>query len=208
MLLFNGKIHTQDKNRPFAEALLILDNKIIQVGSNYEVRAAAENINGIDHIDLNGKLVLPGFIDSHFHFYEWALNYNSIDLSKVFSFKGMEQVLKVKAESVKNGEWLLGYGFNESDWPENRMPDKNDLDKIAPDNPVCIWRCDLHIGVANSLGLKTAGINSNTPDPSEGKIVKIDYEKSGKKAKKLLWNSIFDLIEGNLKKSPQEIANV
>ena len=172
MLLFNGKIHTQDKNQPFAEALLILDNKIIQVGSNYEVRAAAENIKGIDHIDLNGKLVLPGFIDSHFHFYEWALNFDSIDLSKVFSFKGMEQVLKVKAKSMKNGEWLLGYGFNESDWPENRMPDKNDLDRIAPDNPVCIWRCDLHVGVANSLGLKTAGINSNTPDPAEGIIAK------------------------------------
>ncbi|MCD4744125.1 MAG: amidohydrolase [Desulfobacteraceae bacterium] len=173
MILFNGKIHTQDANKPFAEAVYIIDNKIVKVGSNKEIRAAVKNIkdiNPIDQVDLKGKLVLPGFTDSHFHFYEWAINYDSVDLSKAFSFKEMEQALIAKAKKIKKGKWILGNGFNESDWPENRMPDRFDLDKIVPDNPVCIWRCDLHVGVANSLALKFAGINSNLTDPPEGKI--------------------------------------
>ena len=170
MILFKGKIHTQDKNKPFAQAVLIFNNKIIKVGSNKEIRALTTNKT--KEIDINGKIVLPGFTDSHFHFYEQALNFDSVDLSKTLSFKEMEQALYDKIHKTKKGEWVTGYGFNESDWPETQMPDRHDLDKIAPDNPVCIWRCDLHIGVANSFALKEAQININTPDPVNGKIAK------------------------------------
>ena len=168
MIFFNGIIHTQDKKQPLAEAMLISNNKIIKVGSSKTIKAYATD--DMKMVDLNKRVVLPGFTDSHFHFYEWAVNYNSIDLLKCLSFKEMEQALINRAKEIKKGEWILGIGFNESEWPENKMPDKNDLDRIVPQNPACIWRCDLHLGVANSLALKAAGISSETPDPPEGKI--------------------------------------
>jgi predicted amidohydrolase YtcJ len=175
MIFYNGKIHTQDEQLPVTEALLILNNKIVQVGSNTAIQALATPDMTI--IDLKGRVVLPAFTDSHIHFYEWALNYDGIDLSTAFSFKEMEEAVADKVTNLGKGEWILGNGFNESDWPENKMPDRYDLDRIAPNNPVCIWRCDLHLGVANSLALKFAGIGSKTPDPPDGKI---EREADGK----------------------------
>jgi hypothetical protein len=67
---------------------------------------------------------------------------------------------------------VLGQGFNESEWPENKMPDRNDIDRAAPDNPVCIWRCDLHLAVANSRALGLAGIDEQTKNTDEGVIVR------------------------------------
>lgn len=170
IILYNGNIRTQDDFHPAARAVAISGNRIVRVGAGRDVLPlASENTHAID---LEGRLVLPGFIDTHFHFYEWALNYESIDFSSCNSFKEMEEAVSRKALALGKGNWVLGQGFNESDWPENRMPDRNDLDRAAPDNPVCIWRCDLHLCVANSMALRLAGIDSKAPDPKDGVIVK------------------------------------
>ncbi len=170
IILHNGTIRTQDDAYPIARAVAISDKRILSLGSDRDVlRLASKNTLVID---LDNRLVLPGFIDTHFHFYEWALNYDSIDFSSVCSFKEMEEIVSKKALAVGKGNWVLGQGFNESDWPENKLPDRDDLDRAAPHNPVCIWRCDLHLAVANSLGLKLAGISLATPDPKDGVIAK------------------------------------
>ena len=168
--LYNGNIHTQDEQRPVVQEVLVEDNRIIEVGDGAKVKAAARG--EVTSIDLGGKTVLPGFSDTHFHFYEWAVNYENINLAGTASFGEMEEAVTEKAASLAPGEWVLGNGFNESDWPENRMPDRNDLDRAAPDHPVCLWRCDLHLGVANSRALELAGIDRETPDPPEGKIAR------------------------------------
>lgn len=170
IILHNGMIRTQDDSSPTASALAISGNRILDVGPDSDILALASEKTKV--IDLDKKLVLPGFIDTHFHFYEWALNYDSIDFSHAASFREMEEAVIKKAGALGQGAWVLGQGFNESEWPENRMPDRYDLDRIAPDNPVCIWRCDLHLSVANSMALKLAGINSSTPDPKDGVIEK------------------------------------
>ncbi len=170
IILYNGNIQTQNDAQPMAPAVAISGNQILSLGSDKDVlQLSGENTNVLD---LHKRVVLPGFIDTHFHFYEWALNYDSIDLSSAGSFCEMENVVANKALNVGKGNWVLGQGFNESDWPENKMPNRYDLDKIAPDNPVCIWRCDLHLSVANSLGLKLAGISSASLDPKDGVIEK------------------------------------
>ncbi len=172
IILYNGNIQTQDDNQPLAQAVAISGNQILSLGSDKDViKLSGKNTR---MIDLNKRLVLPGFIDTHFHFYEWAVNYDSIDLSSAVTFKEMEKAVADKAMTLGKGNWVLGQGFNESEWPENKMPDRYDLDRIAPDNPVCIWRCDLHLSVANSLGLKLAGISSESPDPEDGVIEKDD----------------------------------
>lgn len=192
MLLLNGKIHTQDKNQPFAQAVLISGNKILAVGSNKEIqRLYSKNQKTID---LCGRLVLPGFIDSHFHFYEWAVNFDSVDLSKSISFENMMEDLKLKVLETNKNDWILGYGFNESDWAEKRMPTRHDLDIISPDNPVCIWRCDLHIGVANSNALKLAAIDSKTMDPDQGRIEKDIFGKTTGVLRDLALNLIKDVL--------------
>ena len=170
IILYNGNIQTQDAVRPMARAVAILGNRILNTGSDREILSLASKHTQV--IDLDNRLVLPGFIDTHFHFYEWALNYDNIDLSRVFSFNEMQKAISKKAVALGRGSWVLGQGFNESDWPEKKMPDRKDLDRIAPHNPVCIWRCDLHLAVANSMALTLAGISSKTPDPKDGVIAK------------------------------------
>ena len=192
MILFNGRIHTLDQNHPFAEAVYISGDKIITVGSNKDVRyAAARNQK---KIDLKGKIILPGFTDSHIHFYEWSKNYDHINLSEALSFNEMSSLIKSKAEIVKKGTWILGFGFNESCWPEIRIPDRDDLDTIAPDNPVCIWRCDLHIGVANSMALNLAKIDSKTPDPLDGIIQKDSTGRPNGVLRELALNLIKNVV--------------
>ncbi|GAB6146833.1 amidohydrolase [Desulfocicer niacini] len=168
LILFNGTIHTLDTDLSFATAVAICGKHIKALGNDRQILALA----GPDtrKIDLEKKLVLPGFTDTHFHFYEWALNVNSIDFSGIFSFKDMENVIGERVEELAPGSWILGQGFNESDWPENKMPLRADLDRVAPHHPVCIWRCDLHLAVANSMALECAGIDRHTPDPADGVI--------------------------------------
>jgi predicted amidohydrolase YtcJ len=170
LILYNGTLHTLDETFPFATAVAVTGNQISALGTDREMLALA----GPDtHTkDLTKRLVLPGFCDTHFHFYEWALNYDSIDFSTTTCFSDMQRAVREKAEIVGPGQWVLGQGFNESEWPENKMPDRWALDLVAPDNPVCIWRCDLHLAVANSLALGLARIDKRTKNPHEGVIVR------------------------------------
>ncbi len=167
---FNGKQPAGHTSLPPVTALAVTGSRITALGDDKTLLAMAGPDTRV--LDLGRKLVLPGFIDTHFHFYEWAVNLSSIDFAKTRDFAGMETAIREKAALLGPGHWILGQGFNESDWPENRMPDRLDLDRAAPDNPVCIWRCDLHLAVANSMALSLAGIHTATPDPSDGVIVR------------------------------------
>ena len=170
IILYNGTIRTQDETQPLARAVAVVGNRILAAGDDADILSLAAP--DTQKIDLEDRLVLPGFIDTHIHFYDFALSYDNIDFSQVASFAGMEEAIVKKTAQVPKGQWILGQGFNESEWPENRMPDRYDLDRVAPEHPLCIWRCDLHIAVANSLALRLAGIDSGTPNPEEGIIVK------------------------------------
>jgi predicted amidohydrolase YtcJ len=170
LILYNGIFHTLDETLPVATAVAVTGKKISALGTDREILALAAPFTRTKNLEK--KLVLPGFCDTHFHFYEWALNYDSIDFSKITCFADMETAIREKAAQVGPGQWVLGQGFNESEWPENKMPDRNDIDRAAPDNPVCIWRCDLHLAVANSRALGLAGIDEQTKNPDEGVIVR------------------------------------
>jgi len=192
LILFNGRIHTQDLQCPIAQSVAISGNRILDVGADKEMSVFQSEHTQM--IDLEDHLVLPAFIDTHFHFFEWALNYDNIDFSKTTSFKQMQDTIAAKANILGKDKWVLGQGFNESEWPENRIPDRHDLDQAAPDNPVCIWRCDLHLAVANTLGLKLAGINADTPDPDDSVIVRDSNGRPTGILKELAANLVRDVI--------------
>ncbi|MCP4687040.1 MAG: amidohydrolase [Desulfobacterales bacterium] len=174
LILFNGNFRTMDPARPRARAAAVGRGRILAVGDDNAIRPMAGA--NTRQIDLEGRLGLPGFIDGHFHFYEWAMTRQWLDLSVVESFSGCIDRVKAAAAKAEPGKCILGLGFNESDWPENRMPNRADLDAAAPENPVVLWRCDLHLAAANSPALELAGIRADTPAPTKGVI---ERDRSG-----------------------------
>jgi len=168
LILWNGHVRTMDDDQPQAQAIAINSGRIMAVGNNDAIGAMANA--STRKINLDGQLVLPGMIDAHFHYYEWAQMRKSLNLADIKSFSACMQSIREAAQKKNPGQWIIGLGFNESDWPENRIPSGSDLDQVAPHHPVIIWRCDLHLAVANSSALALADINKNTPDPPEGLI--------------------------------------
>lgn len=150
------------------EAMAISKGHIVALGKNDDVLHLAGPAT--QKIDLGGRLVVPGFIDSHIHFYEWALKLRDLQLDDLGSLEELLKRIEETASSLASGEWIMGQGWNETDWSIPRQPNRLDLDKVAPNHPVLLWRCDLHLAVANSAALHCAGINRNTPDPPEGRI--------------------------------------
>ena len=168
LILHNGILAAQGPESPGGQAVAIGNGKILAVGPDKDV----VNLAGPDteKIDLNGHLVVPGFIDSHIHFYEWAINRQGLKLGDLTCLEELLTRVGETAVGRSHKQWIIGQGWNETDWSEPLMPDRNALDRVAPDHPVLLWRCDLHLAVANSAALDLAGIAKDTPDPPEGRI--------------------------------------
>ncbi len=175
LIFYNAKIHTINEDFKLATAVAIRENRIIAVGNDLEVLNLAD-----DHtrkIDLAGRLVLPGFMDSHFHLHEWALGRNQVVLSNPDS---LEELLMLLANSVAKtpaGEWIVGQGWNETRWSNPQLLTRDILDELTLCHPMILWRSDGHLAVANSLALQAANINAETLNPPEGVI---DRSISGK----------------------------
>lgn len=170
LILINGKVVTVDKDGSEAEAVAVKDGRIIKVGENSEVLQLA----GSDtvKIDLGGKLLLPGFIDTHEHCIRKGLQLDWVNC-RTPPMKSLEDVvnaLREKAESKPAGEWVVGSWFDESQWVDKRFPNRYDLDKASTDHPIYLGRAGGHNSVANSLALEMAGISKDTPQPPGGNI--------------------------------------
>jgi len=108
--------------------------------------------------------------DSHFHFYEWSIGNNLLTLEDTVSLDDLLERITVAAGKQGAGTWILGRGWDETQWQDRKIPKKEELDRVAPNNPVLLWRCDMHMAVANSSAFETAGISKDTPDPPGGVI--------------------------------------
>jgi len=166
LILFNGRISTQDQALPWAQAAAIADGRILAVGRDSEIKALAGP--GDEVRDLGGRLVLPGMTDSHIHMASWAALRRAIPLSRAASLAQVLELLAEEAGRVEPGQWIASSGLDETRWPEGRLPDRHDLDKAAPRHPVYFRRRDGHMAVASSLALELAGVTSRTPDPPDG----------------------------------------
>ena len=170
LILFNGALHTQNRRRPEARALAVAGRRIIAVGDDEQIMPLGDRHT--EQIDLAGRSVLPGLTDAHCHFYEWALNRRQLDLTTAASLEDLCRRVTAAAQRQPAGQWLLGQGWNEAEWTPRQMPDRRVLDAAAPDHPVVLWRCDMHLAAANSRALAAAGIDARTPDPPEGRIAR------------------------------------
>jgi len=163
LVLYNGKLHTQDPSYPQATAVAIRDGRILAVGSNAEIESLADP--NTQTIDLGGRLVLPGFTDCHIHFQEYALRRSQVILDGVDDWQEVQRRIQAGVEHANPGEWVLGGGWNQNLWGDGSLPSKTDLNDISPQNPVALSRTDGHSMWVNSLALEKAGITAETPDP-------------------------------------------
>jgi predicted amidohydrolase YtcJ len=170
LIIRNAKIWTVDKNQPTAQAVAVLGDRIVAVGSNESV----ETWRGAhtQTIDASGKLLLPGFNDSHVHFVDGGLSLDGVQLNDATSAVEFARRIGEKAKSKPKGEWLKGGDWDETKWTPATMPTKELIDPLTPDTPVFISRYDGHMALANSVTLRLAGITAQTPDPPGGVIVR------------------------------------
>lgn len=168
IVLKNGNIYTVNENQPKAEAVAILDSKIVYVGDNIGVeRYACGNANVID---LEGKPVYPGLIDAHGHLSGVGFREVNLNLQGINSLAETIDAVKAYADANPDLPWVTGRGWIEKVWPENRFPSRQDLDAIVPDRPVYLGRADGHAAVINTKAIEMAGITGTTEAPNGGAI--------------------------------------
>jgi predicted amidohydrolase YtcJ len=165
----NGNIYTVNEKQPFAQSVIVEGNKITFVGSNDEVKKLIDPTTNV--INLNGKLMLPGFIDDHVHFISGGAYLLGIDLRPANSTQEFRKILKDYIEKYPN-KWITGGYWDHEKWEKKDLPTKEMIDDIAPNTPVFVERLDGHMGLANSYALKLAGVTKDTESPDGGLIVK------------------------------------
>lgn len=156
-IFINGTVLTMDENNSVAQAISVRDGVIEAVGSNRTIRQLITPDSQVT--DLQGKTLIPGFIDAHSHFPVSGLDAISADLSppptgKIQTIAQLLQQIRQKAAATSPGEWILGFGYDGSSLMEQRHPTRLELDQIAPEHPVYLWHSSGHMGVANSVALK------------------------------------------------------
>lgn len=165
----NGKIYTVNEKQPYAEAVVVEGNKISFVGSNDEAKKLIDASTKV--IELNGKLMLPGFIDDHVHFITGGFYLLGIDLRPANSTHEFRNILKDYIDKYPN-KWITGGYWDHEKWEKKDLPTKEMIDDITPNTPVFVERLDGHMGLANSYALKLAGVTKDTKSPEGGLIVK------------------------------------
>ena len=171
LILIHGHILTVDSNDSIVQALAVRRGVIVKVGTDSDVLKFVGNPSGLRVIDLHGRTVTPGLIDTHAHIADGGVEeLYGIKLSDATSVAEIVARVKAKTALVKPGEWITGSGWDEGKLAEHRYVTAADLDAVAPDNPVWLVHTTGHYGVANSRALKLAHITATTADPKAGTI--------------------------------------
>lgn len=183
ILYYNAKVFTSDIDNLEADAFIVKDGKFNWIGKTSEIEKI-EGVQELEKVDLKGRRVLPGFVDSHMHAIMLANCCKQIAAlpPEIFSIEELTAEVKKRREAIEKKEfadkdflenrdlWIEGWGFDEGKFREKRAPLRWDLDRGASDVPVYILRSCVHIASVNSKALELAGIDKNTPDPEGGII--------------------------------------
>lgn len=176
-IYYHGDIITLTQEKP--EAILVEKGKIQKLGSKEEILAHQDKDTII--VDLQGKTLMPSFMDAHSHFSSVANNLLQLSLIDCTNVEEIKQKLaKYKeSEQIKDGEWIIANQYDHNRLPEQKHITKQEIDKVLPHNPVVIQHQSGHCGVFNQAGLSALGITSDTPSPEGGKIGKEGNELTG-----------------------------
>ena len=170
LIIKNAKVWTVDKAQPTAEAVAVLGDRIIAVGSNADVEILHGSSTKI--IDAGGRLLLPGFNDAHVHFVGGGLQLDAVQLNDATGKDEFVRRIAEQAKKTPKGEWMQGGDWDETKWTPPDLPTKELIDPVTGDSPVLLGRYDGHSALANSAALRLAGVTSQTPEPPGGTIVR------------------------------------
>src|SRR5213594_4659758 len=170
LIITNAKVWTVDKSNPAAKAVAVLGDRIVAVASNSDVN----NWRGPNThvINAEGKLLLPGFNDSHVHFVNGGLALDAVQLNDATSPEEFARRIGERAKQTPKGEWIMGGDWDETKWTPAKLPTKELIDPVTPETPIFVSRYDGHMSLANSVALRLAGVTAKTPDPPGGVIVR------------------------------------
>ena len=170
-VILNARLHTFDQeNTSIESGAMAFDasGRIVGIG---ELDPMLARFPGARQVDLQGKTVLPGLIDSHGHLHGLAVSFTRANLVGAASKREVMDRLREFAADLPEGEWLLGRGWDQNDWPEQVFPDRQDLDAEFPDRPVWLRRIDGHAAWANSVAMDQADVDLGGDWQEEGGYV-------------------------------------
>ena len=170
LIITHANIWTVDPGKPSAQALAVLGDRIVAVGTEEEVSAWRGRQTRV--IDAGGKLVLPGFNDSHVHFVSGGEQLDSVQLNDAASPQEFVHRIGERAKITPKGEWITGGEWDETKWNPPQLPTKELIDPVTGETPVFVARYDGHMVLANSAALRAGGVTAQTPDPPGGTIVR------------------------------------
>jgi predicted amidohydrolase YtcJ len=170
LIITNATVWTVDKSQPTAQAVAVLGDRIVAVGSSADIETWRGRATQV--IDAEGKVLLPGFNDAHVHFVSGGSQLDSVQLNDASSAEEFVRRVGERAKRTSRGGWILGGDWDETKWSTAKFPTKELIDPVTPGTPVFISRYDGHMALANSLALKLGGVTAKTPDPPGGAIVR------------------------------------
>ena len=175
LIIHNAKIYTVNESFDIKTSFAVKDGKFIGVGNSQDI---LNSFDANEIIDAKGKSVYPGFNDGHSHFLGYGLNKTTN--ANLVGTKSFEEVIERVKEHHQNyqGEWILGRGWDQNDWPVQEFPVKDELDAAFPDNPVVLRRIDGHALIANSEAMRRAGVTKKSKADG-GEVILKNGEPTG-----------------------------
>jgi predicted amidohydrolase YtcJ len=189
----HGRIYTNDPENPWAEAMAVSEGKISCIGRmDHVLTDCGGGQESAETVNLKGQFVMPGFNDAHVHLGGAGADELAVPLIGVPSPEEMQKRVAAGVAQHKEGEWITGGGWDHTLWPEKRFPNRQQLDAVANKNPVILTHISGHVAVANSLALKSAEIDKNTPNPPGGEI---EHDALGEPTGMLKENAAMSLVK-------------
>src|SRR5213596_122643 len=170
LIVTNAAVYTVDKQRPKAEAVAVIGDRIVAVGSRADIdswRGAKTKVIG-----AGGKLVLPGFNDAHLHFIQGGAQLDQVALTDASTPQEFAKRIAAEVSKTPKSEWVLGGRWDETKWPNPQLPTRQLVDPVTGDTPIFVERYDGHQALANSAAMKLAGVDAKTPDVPGGVIMR------------------------------------
>lgn len=182
LLIQNARVYTMNEAKPTAQAVAILGNRILAVGSDEELDSL--NTAGTRVVDAGGATLFPGFIDAHSH-PDGANEVTGADVN-LRSIEAIKKAMSAQAAQTPPGQWVIGNKYDDTKLAEGRPVNRHDLDEAVPSQPAIIHHRGGHTAVVNSHGLELAGVSAETPDPEGGHFGRENGELTGFVAEKAL----------------------
>jgi len=170
LIVTNAAVYTVDKQHPKAEAVAVIGERIVAVGSHADVdlwRGPKTKV-----IDAGGKLLLPGFNDAHVHFIQGGAQLEQVQLTDAATPEEFAKRIAAQVKKTSKNEWILGGRWDETKWPKQELPTKALVDPVTGDTPIFVERYDGHEALANSAAMKLAGIDARTQEVPGGVIMR------------------------------------